>query len=106
MSTGTILMYVAAMAVTTYLVRMLPLVLMKKKIENTFINSFLYYLPYAVLTSMTIPAIFYSTSAVLSAAVGCIVAVALAMMNKGLLFVAVGACASVFLTELIIRMVM
>ena len=52
----------AVMAGVTYLVRMLPLVLVKKKIENRFINSFLYYVPYAVLAVMTVPAIFSSTA--------------------------------------------
>ena len=63
-------LYLAVMAGVTYLVRMLPLVLVKKKIENVFIRSFLYYVPYAVLAVMTIPAIFFATSSVISAAVG------------------------------------
>jgi len=99
MTVEKLLIYIFTMALTTYLVRMLPLVLMKKKIESNFINSFLYYLPYAVLTSMTIPGIFYSTSMVLSAAVGLLVAGVLAMFNRGLLVVALGASAAVFITE-------
>ena len=62
----------------TYLVRMVPLVLIKKKITNRFIRSFLYYIPYAVLGVMTIPAIFYATASVISAVVGFLVAVWLA----------------------------
>ena len=61
---GLFFKYLAVMAITTYLIRMLPLVLCKKKIENVFIRSFLYYVPYAVLGAMTIPAIFFSTGSV------------------------------------------
>ena len=50
-------LYLLVMAGVTYLIRMLPLVLCRKKIENRFIRSFLYYIPYAVLSAMTIPAI-------------------------------------------------
>ncbi|MBQ2774808.1 MAG: AzlD domain-containing protein [Clostridia bacterium] len=86
----------------TYLVRMVPLVLVKKKIENKFIKSFLYYVPYAVLGVMTIPAIFYSTSCFASAAVGFVVAVILAYFERGLLTVAAASCVAVLITELII----
>ena len=67
----------AVMAGVTYLVRMLPLVLVKKKIENKFINSFLYYVPYAVLAVMTVPAIFSSTASLPSAIAGFAVALVL-----------------------------
>ena len=89
----------------TYLVRMLPLVLVKKKIENRFIKSFLYYVPYAVLGVMTIPAIFYSTSCFTSAAIGFVVAVILAYFEKGLLTVAAASSVAVLVTELIMMVV-
>ena len=91
--------YILVMAVTTYLIRMLPLTLFQKEIKNTFIKSFLYYVPYACLTAMTIPAIFYATSGGISALVGLLVAVVLGWMGKNLPTVAVWACLAVFVTE-------
>ena len=96
-------LYLLTMAGVTYLVRMLPMVLIKKKIENRFLLSFLYYIPYAVLTVMTVPAILYSTSSVLSAVVGTATALVLAFFNKGLLTVAGISCAAVLITELILQ---
>ncbi len=97
--------YLIAMAGITYLIRMLPLVLVKKKIKNKFILSFLYYIPYAVLSVMTIPAIFYSTSYIISAIVGFVVAFVLAYMKKSLVTVAALSCVGVFLTELIMKFI-
>ena len=94
--------YLAVMALTTYLIRMLPLVLCKKKIENVFIRSFLYYVPYAVLGAMTIPAIFTSTGTIFSAITGFIVALILSWKEKSLLTVAGFASLAVLVTELII----
>lgn len=91
------------MAGVTYLIRMIPLVLVKKKIKNKYILSFLYYIPYAVLSVMTIPAIFYSTSHRLSAAAGTVAALIAAYFEKSLLKVAVVACAAVFVAEMIIQ---
>lgn len=96
-------LYLFVMAGVTYLVRMLPLVLVKRKIENRFIKSFLYYVPYAVLAVMTVPGIFYSTSYFISAAAGFAVALVLAYFEKGLLPVALCACGAVLITELIIK---
>ena len=93
--------YLLIMALVTYLVRMLPLAFFRKKIKSEFIKSFLYYMPYTVLAVMTVPAVFYSTSSVISAAVGVLVAVALAYFRLGLLRVAVVASAAVLITELI-----
>lgn len=92
--------YLAIMAGVTYLVRMLPLVLVRKKITNRFVRSFLYYIPYSVLTVMTLPAIFYSTGSVISALVGTAVAVGLAYMKKSLIVVAASASLAVLLSEL------
>lgn len=92
-------LYLAVMAGVTYLIRMLPLVLVKKKVENGFIRSFLFYVPYAVLGAMTVPAVFYATDSVFSAAAGLGVALVLALFGKGLLTVAVGATLAVYLWE-------
>ena len=95
--------YLLVMALVTYLVRMIPLVLVKKRIKNKFLLSFLHYIPYAVLSAMTIPAIFYSTASNISAWIGFIVAVILAYFEKSLLKVAVSACSVVLLCEIIIQ---
>lgn len=96
---GRILACIAVMAVVTYLVRMLPLVLVKKRIENRFIQSFLYYVPYAVLSAMTFPEVLYSTASLISALCGLAAALFLAFRGKGLLPVALTACGVVFLAE-------
>jgi len=88
------------MAGMTYLIRMLPMVLFRKKIKSRFIQSFLYYVPYAVLSAMTFPAIFSSTGTTMSAVLGTAAALILAYWNKGLLTVAVAASAVVFLAQM------
>ena len=93
----------AVMAGVTYLVRMLPLVFFREKIESPFLRSFLYYIPYAVLSVMTVPAIFYSTGSVWSAVIGAAVAVLLALWGRGLLTVAAGASLAVLTVEIIIK---
>ena len=95
--------YLLVMAGVTYLIRMLPLVLVKKKIQNKFILSFLHYIPYTVLSVMTIPAIFYSTSFKISAIIGFIAALISAYFEKSLVKVAVFACVAVLLSEVIIE---
>lgn len=95
---------VAVMALVTYLVRMIPLAAFRKKITSKFLMNFLYYVPYAVLAAMTIPAVFYSSNSTISAAAGFAVAVMTAFFERGLLTVAVCACAGVFLTELIMKL--
>lgn len=94
------LKYLFVMAGVTYLVRMIPLVLVKKKITNRFILSFLHYIPCSVLTVMTIPAVFYSTSLV-PAIAGFIVAVILAYCEKSLVVVALASSIGVLITDLI-----
>ena len=101
MSTGYIIAGIVVMALVTYLVRMLPMVIFRKKITNVRVKSFLYYVPYAVLSAMTFPAIFSSTGTYPSAIAGCGVAVFLAYKGKGLLTVAVGAAAAVFIVQMI-----
>lgn len=91
--------YIAAMAITTYLVRMLPLTVFRKPIKSVYIRSFLHYVPYACLTAMTFPAILSSTSCVISGAAALAVAVILAYRGKSLIVVAVASAAAVFLVE-------
>ena len=95
-------LYILTMAVVTYLIRVLPLTVFKKKIKSQFFLSFLYFVPYTCLTAMTVPAIFSSTSSVISASVGFIIAVVLGFVKKGLVTVAVSASLAVFLTDLLL----
>jgi len=104
MSTSKILIYILVMAGVTYLIRMLPMVIFKQKVESRFVKSFLFYVPFAVLGAMTFPAIFTSTSSLWSAIAGTIVAVLLSLMEKGLLIVALSACFTVYLTEYVLRL--
>lgn len=101
MSTAYVIAGIVVMALVTYLVRVLPMVIFRKKITNVRVKSFLYYVPYAVLSAMTFPAIFTSTGSVPSATAGCAAAVVLAYFKKGLLTVAVGAAAAVFMVQML-----
>ena len=94
-----IYVYVAVMAVTTYLIRAIPLTLMKKPIRSRFLRSFLHYVPTACLTAMTFPAILFATDHVVSGAAGLAVGVLLALKNKSLIVVAVASCAMTFVVE-------
>lgn len=94
-----IYIYVLVMAVTTYLIRAIPLTLLKKPIRNRFVRSFLHYVPTACLTAMTFPAILYATDHILSGAAGLVIGVLLALKNKSLIVVAVASCAATFLVE-------
>ncbi len=91
--------YLAVMSVSTYLIRSIPFVLIKKKIENRYIRSFLTYIPYAVLTAMTIPAVLYAPDRIEAAAGGLLVAILLALKSQSLLLVAVAASTTVYLIE-------
>ena len=91
----------AVMAGVTYLIRMLPFTLFRRKIESRFIRSFLYYIPYAVLSAMTIPAIFYATGDVLTSVIGAVVAVVLAYLRLPLIVVALAASAAALLAGFI-----
>lgn len=93
--------YILVMAAVTYLIRMIPLVLVKGKINNRFIRSFLHYVPYACLMAMTFPAVFFSTSSMLAAIAGVGVAIILALKGKGLMTVALAASIVVFLVSYI-----
>lgn len=94
--------YILVMAVVTYLIRMLPLALIKKEIKSNFIKSFLYYVPYVTLSVMVFPAILTATRSPISAFIGFITALVAAYFGKELFTVSVISCVSVFLTELLI----
>ena len=93
-----LILYIAIMAGVTYLIRVVPFTVFRKKIQNHFLQSFLYYIPYAVLSAMTIPAIFYSTGNVITAAMGTVFAVLLAYWNLPLIVVALAASAAALVT--------
>ena len=97
-----ILTYIAVMALVTYLIRLLPLTLIRRRITHKYIRSFLYYVPYATLSAMTFPAILTSTRCWPSAIAGLVTALALGWRGKGLLTVALAACAAVYVVELIV----
>ncbi len=95
---------VAVMALVTYIPRVLPLSLMRKKVESPFLQSLLYYMPYAVLGAMTFPAILYATATPWSALAGLIVALILSYFKKNLLPVALASIVTVFVTEYLLRL--
>ena len=88
--------YIIVMAIVTYLIRMLPLTLMRRQIKSVFFRSLLHYIPYAVLAAMTIPAIFYATGDTLTAVIGTTVACVLALLDAPLIVVALAAAAAAF----------
>lgn len=90
------------MALVTYLPRVLPLVAVRRKIQSPFVQSFLYYMPYAVLAGMTFPAIFYATDSVVSATTALVVALVLSYSGRGLVSVALAAVAAAFIAERIL----
>ena len=100
-----IYIYVVVRAVTTYLIRALPLTLFKKPIRSRFLRSFLHYVPTACLTAMTFPAILTATDHVISGAAGLVVGVILAFKNKSLIVVAVASAATVFVVEQLMRFI-
>ena len=97
-----IVIYIAVMAGVTYLIRMIPFTVFRRQIKSRFFRSFLYYVPYAVLSAMTVPAIFYATGNMATAAVGTVVAVLLAYFDMPLIVVALAASAAAFLSGMIL----
>ena len=95
-----ILWYLLAMALTTYLVRMIPFTLFRRRITSRFARSFFFYIPYAVLAAMTFPSIFYSTGSLLAATVGLAVAMVLAYFKQSLIVVSLAACLAAFAVQL------
>ena len=98
--------YVLVMAVVTYLIRMLPLAAFRRRINSRFIRSFLYYVPYAVLSAMTFPAILYATGSLPSACAALAVALVLAWLEKSLLTVAIVASAAALAVQLVLTGIM
>ena len=100
----TLALYLLVMALTTYLIRALPLTVFRGRIRNRFLRSFLAYVPCACLAAMTFPAILYATDSVISGAVGLAVAVVLAFFGKNLVTVAVFSCVTVYLMEWLVTL--
>ncbi|MDO5153210.1 MAG: AzlD domain-containing protein [Eubacteriales bacterium] len=94
-----IYLYIFTMALTTYLIRALPLTIFRKPIRSRFLRSFLYYVPYCCLTAMTFPAILSSTASIISGAAALVTAVFLAYRGKSLIVVALSSSAAVLLAE-------
>lgn len=105
MNDGYLLTAIIAMTAVTWLPRMLPLMLVRRRIENVFVRSFLFYVPYAVLAAMTIPAIFFATSSIWSALAGLIVALILGWYRRSLLTVALGASIAVYIMERLLSLI-
>ncbi len=95
-----IAIYILVMAGVTYLIRMLPFALFRRKIKSRFFKSVLYYIPFAVLSAMTFPSIFYATGNTVTAVIGTVVAVVLAYFKLPLIVVSVAACAAAFVAGL------
>ncbi|MCR4717611.1 MAG: AzlD domain-containing protein [Lachnospiraceae bacterium] len=102
MTTLNYLSYLLVMAIVTYLVRTLPFIVFRTKVDNKLVKSFLYYVPYAVLGSMTFPVIIYSTGNIYSGIVATSVGLVLAYKGKSMVFVAVVACLIAYIMNLII----
>lgn len=98
-----IVVYIAVMAITTYLIRVIPFVAVRGKIKSRFINSVLYYIPYAVLSAMTFPAIFFATGDVVSSSVGTAAALLMAFFDLPLIVVALSSSAAALITSLIMN---
>jgi len=96
--------YIAVSALVTYLVRAVPLILMRRKIKGEFLLSFIYYLPYTIIATMTFPAVFSVTGNVYSSLAGLLAAFIVAWLNKGLLWVSLAGAAAAFLVQGIIQM--
>ena len=95
--------YLLVAAGTLYLIRMLPLSLIRKDITNKYIRSFLFYVPYVTLAVMTFPAILHATGSVWSGLAGFMVGVVLAFFDGTLFRLALGSCVAVFVAELLIK---
>ena len=98
------LIYILVMAGVTYLIRMIPLAAVKGKIKSRFVQSFIYYVPYAVLSAMTIPAIFTAAPSLAASLAGLAVGIAVALISGKLLTVALSACGAVLVVELLMML--
>ena len=95
-------LYIAVVAGVTYLIRVLPLTLIRREINNTFLRSFLYYVPYVTLAAMTFPAILHATDSIWSGLAALVVGALVAWFSGNLFLVAASGCVIVFLVELIL----
>ena len=95
-----IYIYILIMAFTIFMIRVLPLTLIRKKIRNKTLRSFLYYVPYAVLAAMTFPSVFYATENTTYALVGTVVALVLSYLERGLTTVAVISVLAIYLCNI------
>lgn len=100
MTVNSILLAILLMAVVTYLIRVTPLVLIRREIKNKTVRSFLHYVPYVTLSVMTFPAILTATAVIWSALAALVVAVLLSLRGCKLPVVAAAACVTVFVVEL------
>ncbi len=94
--------YIFTMALTTYLIRMLPMVFLRKPLKSRFIRSFLYYVPYACLSAMAFPSILSSTASIISSLAALVVAVLLGLKGRSMMVVALGSSAAVLVTEFLL----
>lgn len=99
-----IYVYIAAMALTTYLIRLLPMTLFRKPIRSRFLKSFLHYVPYACLSAMTFPGILSSTESLVSGIAALVTAVFLAYRGKSLIVVALSSSCAVLLTQWVLSL--
>ncbi len=97
-----IAIYILVMALVTYLIRMMPFVFFRRKIRSNFIKSVLYYLPYAVLSAMTFPAVFYTTGNIYTSVIGTVVAIVLAYFDLPLIVVALSCSAAALISGFLI----
>ncbi len=102
MDLGVMTIMILAMALTTYLIRMIPFVLFRKKIKSKYVLSLLYYIPYAVLAAMTFPYVFYATGNTLTALIGTAVAIIASLCKRSLIVVALLSCLAVLVFGFII----
>lgn len=97
---GNVYIYIAVSAAVTYLIRVLPLTLIRREIKNTFLCSFLYYVPYVTLAVMTFPAILQATQSPIAALIAMLTGIVCAWFGLGLFPVSVICCAVVYIAEL------
>ena len=102
MKLSRLLVYIAVTAVSTYLIRVIPLVAIQKKIENRFFRSFLYYVPYAVLAVMIMPAVFYATGNLIASTIGFAIAMIFAYNKKNIVTVACASCIGAFIALVVL----
>lgn len=105
MKTEMLIVAILVMATVTYIPRVLPLALFKRKIQNPFVRSFLLYMPYGILAAMIFPAVFFSTNSIISAICGAVISLILAWNKRGLLTVAIGGTLAVLIAEWVLMLV-